>query len=905
MKKTFGHSFFWLALLAFAAMFACACSGDDKQAGGATEETQIAIEDKTVAGVSEKGPFTVGSAVHIYELEFETLGHTGRSIPGKIASDRGDFRFTHLNLECQFAFMEVSGYYRNENTGKQSTAPITLNALVDLSDKETANINLLTHLAFERTLFLVNEGKPVKDAKQQAEQEILKAFHIENELIGDFEGLSIFKKGEGNAALLAISSLMQADLAEGDFSERLANFAYDIEKDGVWNDSVTATAVADWASAVSLSTYYSAIRSNIKGWKISDIIPDFEKSMDKFWWENYGLGDCDKEREGVVKANTNALSKLNGVYFICKDNLWRLASDIEKDTYKWKAGKDGDVKFGDVVKANCYVYEDKVWRAGDAGDCSLGLRGCSVLRQDTVGQGLDDIWYICDNRNWRYATTYEKDTFGWEKSTDGTIKKGNVTDSIYVFDKTAWRVTGNVEAKLGGCVAVIADSVGKVDSNYFICKDNLWRLASDIEKDTYKWKAGKDGDAKFGDVVKANCYVYEDKVWRAGEANDCSLGLRGCTALRQDTVGQGSDKNWYKCVSQTWRTATDIEKDTATWGHGEFDGEVRIGQVNKNMYYIYETNRNAWREATALEYDTYQVKCSVDGKMFNGNVNTTKKYVCDDGVIREVKELELEADATCTNVNRNEYYILPRAYNTRNYSYYKCTEEGWSFTTEKLNKGTMIDERDGHEYKTIGIKSQMWMAENLNYADSVNYPSMLERNWCYENELDNCTKYGRLYAWAAVIDWVKLYEGGKGEDCRNEMERCALPDTVYGICPPGWHLPDTTEWRSLLRAVGGESNAGNDLRSQTGWENPPRCDNNCISTDAYGFSALPAGYRDLMNDGFDRVGDYTSFWSATQLDGFYNFRFSFNFLYGEKAYASLSGTTDHMAISVRCIKDEE
>ena len=93
---------------------------------------------------------------------------------------------------------------------------------------------------------------------------------------------------------------MQADLAEGDFSERLANFAYDIEKDGVWNDSVTATAVADWASAVSLSTYYSAIRNNIKGWKISDIIPDFEKSMDKFWWENYGLGDCDKEREACA-----------------------------------------------------------------------------------------------------------------------------------------------------------------------------------------------------------------------------------------------------------------------------------------------------------------------------------------------------------------------------------------------------------------------------------------------------------------------------------------------------------------------------------------------------------------------------------------------------------------------------
>ena len=105
--------------------------------------------------------------------------------------------------------------------------------------------------------------------------------------------------------------------------------------------------------------------------------------------------------------------------------------------------------------------------------------------------------------------------------------------------------------------------------------------------------------------------------------------------------------------------------------------------------------------------------------------------------------------------------------------------------------------------------------------------------------------------------------------------------------------------------VGGESNAGNDLRSLTGWVIPPRCDNNCISTDAYGFSALPAGHWNIMIDRFSGVGGYTSFWSATQLDGMYNFRFSFIFLYGEKAEASFSGTTDHMAISVRCIKDEE
>ena len=38
-----------------------------------------------------------------------------------------------------------------------------------------------------------------------------------------------------------------------------------------------------------------------------------------------------------------------------------------------------------------------------------------------------------------------------------------------------------------------------------------------------------------------------------------------------------------------------IEKDTAAWGTGKFDGEVRAGQVNKDLYYIYVANRKIWR----------------------------------------------------------------------------------------------------------------------------------------------------------------------------------------------------------------------------------------------------------------------------------------------------------------------
>ena len=63
---------------------------------------------------------------------------------------------------------------------------------------------------------------------------------------------------------------------------------------------------------------------------------------------------------------------------------------------------------------------------------------------------------------------------------------------------------------------------------------------------------------------------------------------------------------------------------------------------------------------------------------------------------------------------------------------------------------TLKDLRDGQTYKTVVIGEQTWMAENLNYADSVKTPSLKENSWCYGNVAANCEKYGFLYTWAAA-----------------------------------------------------------------------------------------------------------------------------------------------------------
>ena len=141
----------------------------------------------------------------------------------------------------------------------------------------------------------------------------------------------------------------------------------------------------------------------------------------------------------------------------------------------------------------------------------------------------------------------------------------------------------------------------------------------------------------------------------------------------------------------------------------------------------------------------------------------------------------------------------------------------------------LADARDGKKYKTVKIGEQVWMAENLNYeADE-------DGSRCYQDNADNCAKYGRLYEWK----------------------------TAKTVCPAGWKLPDTADWNKLVSTAGGKETAAKKLKSKSGWNG----DNN-NGTDDYGFSALSGGSVELNGDGegdFDDVGVVGSWWAATVL----------------------------------------
>ena len=500
-----------LAVLSFIVV---GCGEKEDVAGGVTEDSGIVAD---IAGVFQKGPFVEGSPVKVSGVDCKTLTPTGEIVGGEIANGRGEFSFEKLTLSTPCAIFEVTGHYLNEVTGLQTTDKFTLRAVTMLSERNSVNVNLFTHMEYERVVHLVTESDMAFDnAKEQAEKEVLATFGIEDE-VGEFEDLDIFKPGDGNAALLAASVMMQADDDVEGLARRLESFNASFAGSGVWEDDVK-TEMAEWASAAVDNGLLDRVRENIESWNMAVELPDFEDFVERF--------------------------------------------------------EDG--------------YESG---------------------SEIISSGFDVDWNL------------------------------------------------SKEARMN----------------------------------------------------------------------------------------------------------------------------------------------------PEVEYDS------------------------------------------------------------------------------------VVDARDGKVYRTVKIGEQVWMAENLNYADSVSTPGLAGRSWCFGDRAENCEVAGRLYTWAAAIDSVGLASDAESPQRCGYGRICSFSGKVQGICPSGWHLPDTTEWNTLLETASGPTA----LMSRVGWY----VDH---GTDEYGFSAFPAGskYRNSYFFSDSRNADYFAVAENADKDD------------GTMArYMSIGGTTYFVetfkdnGVPVRCLKD--
>ncbi len=570
------------------------------------DSEKVTVSLDSVSGVSQKGPFLSGSKVQVKELESgRTLAQTGNNFDGKILNDKGEFRIPSRMMVSQYMMLEASGYYRNEVTGEESKSPLTLFGVTNVLLGNVVNINLLTHLEYERVIYLVvHEKMTVRQAKGQAQKEIFGLLDIDATGFSNSERLSIAGSSDEDGALLAFSIMFQGDRTVAQLTELLTKISTDMEKDGTWDDAKTRMDIADWSADADSSGRLATIRHNVATWGLSAMVPNFEQYVRHFWITEYGLDSCTAKMAGTVKAATAGKRKGSKTRYICKDvdglgdMRWVIASDFEKDTYQWKDGSDGALKNGDVT-GNVYVF-------------------------DKLG------------------------------SFNGTA---------------GWRVAESIETQYGGCREALFDSIrtDKIYAYYYTCKKSSHTWAREVDYlliDTQYWPDSTDGKVKWGDSIGVAtpgyriCYVWDDvaqyRGWRMGNTSDCELGLLGCTAKRGGEMRKATSGRYYSCSNNEWIEITDeVYINTYLYrctidGEGEHvykEGDLVYGIEKTTTRYACENEH--WRGAKTSE-EQIGVACTANKQ---GTMNLDSSKTCDAHEWRESNVFDFPVDKEWTNPN--------------------------------------------------------------------------------------------------------------------------------------------------------------------------------------------------------------------------------------------------------------
>ena len=751
------------------------------------DSERVAVSLDSLAGYSQKGPFLKGSTVYLYELtDGRTLKQTNGNFTSIITRDDGRYKFTARDLASQYAMIVAEGYYRNEVTGTSSNASIRLRALTDMRKRSSANVNLLTHLEFDRVYYLVTRGDAtgkkltVKQAKRQAQNEIFSAFFIDTtDVKVSAEDLDVFGKTDADAALLAISILLQGGGNATDLSVLLTEIANDMEADGKWDgptsDSLKAQ-IALWAVSADAMGQLGDFRKHVSDWNLSDTVPQFEKFIRNFYSTVAGLGTCGEASipVGTVKYFTNPKSAIYAkdyddttktkIRFICANAdsaRWRFAKNIEKDTVGWGMG---------TGTGNHYTY---------------------AVRPGRINK---DFFYYKEEMEdaWRDASVLEYDTYDYENNKpweayEGDIRTGSVTNSIvYVYMEAAgqmkWRVADIIESQLGGCI-VRRDSIGyaravcrsggtyvscgpeQVNLDYFkegyyICKNTdeqdytkwEWVLAKDLESDTHGMECFEDGRLVDGKADSTNKYVCDNGEFRAATKKEIEFGL-GCVSYNALQFISVTGKLFRCDWQEGWIIADEIYGSTKDGFWKGDDGTV---------YSV------AWIDTLLWMSKNLDREVGVDGSTLTCRVLSEydSDYLSNYGCLYSWEDAMKACPAgwrLSSNEDWDALIIFAGGYNSTGFE--NLRSQDWSNGASSYKNGFDVlpgGYYDGQSYNGYGSSAYFWVyAESSEKMGRVVFDSAEEDKISqgYTQNTDNA------YSIRCVLDNSSVVEdnGGQGE----------------------------------------------------------------------------------------------------------------------------------------------
>ncbi len=221
---------------------------------------------------------------------------------------------------------------------------------------------------------------------------------------------------------------------------------------------------------------------------------------------------------------------------------------------------------------------------------------------------------------------------------------------------------------------------------------------------------------------------------------------------------------------------------------------------------------------------------------------------------------------------------------------YRNKALAWKNMNPDIDYEVFTDSRDGQAYRSVKIGEQTWMAENLNFDYSAGNGSS-----CYGMLDEYCDRFGRAYAWSSAMDSAAVY-GKTGMGCGNAVE-CEASEVVRGVCPEGFHLPDTAEWNLLLEFIREDLQDESDLKVVQAIAS-----RDFSGTDDYGFGVLLAGVNQFVP--FYGYESYSGFYTSTQYKDDDESSLVFMVSYGKNSAEIRVESSDRIEqFPVRCVKD--
>ncbi len=291
------------AFIAALALFVFAACADN---AGEADDKGFLTSAHIIKGKIEKGPMISGSSVEMRTLD-KDLVPTGNSFTASIENDCGDFNYGPLKVGSPYAKLSASGYFFNEVTGELSSGMIQLDAIVDLSDNTSINVNLLTHLKSRRIAQLVTVGgKSYKTANEQAQRELLTQFGLQRYTSEDASRFSIVSGNDEAGALIAISSLILAERSEAEIVEFLSKLNTEFSTTGAFSDGSKAQLRS---ARTYLDEHLEEIAQNIVG-RYASLGYDVEvKNLACFFdWDDDGIAGNEFEETDSLRLSQNLIS---------------------------------------------------------------------------------------------------------------------------------------------------------------------------------------------------------------------------------------------------------------------------------------------------------------------------------------------------------------------------------------------------------------------------------------------------------------------------------------------------------------------------------------------------------------------------------------------------------------------